>query len=185
MKPISNNVYELTVLDGLKSKSTSNSDDPANSFHTRDIFSPHPTLPDAWKYLGRLDDRVTLANGEKVLPLPIEGHLRQDANIREAVVFGIGRDIPGVLAFRSEKARALSDDDFISAMWPAVEDTNSRAEGFSQTSRDMIVPMSAAVQCPQTDKSTIIRAQVYKVFADQINRCYERLQSRAGWQYAP
>jgi acyl carrier protein len=179
MKPVYGDVCELIVLEGLKSKNTSNSDDPPNSFHTRDTFAPHPTIPDAWKFIGRLDDRVTLANGEKVLPVPIEGRIRQDALIREAVVFGIARDIPGLLVFRSEAARDLSDGDFISAIWPVVAEANLRAEGFSQISRDMIVPVSADKPYPQTDKGTIIRAQVYAVFAKQIDQVYERLLQNA------
>lgn len=182
MKPVSDDLSELIILDGLKSKNASNSDDPPNSFHTRDIFAPHPTIPDAWKFIGRLDDRVTLANGEKVLPVPIEGRIRQDANVREAVVFGIGRDIPGLLVFRGDNVRNLSDEDFISAIWPAVGDANSHAEGFSQISRDMIVPMSADTPYPQTDKHTIIRVQVYKVFADQISQSYKRLQDTSNGQ---
>jgi acyl carrier protein len=182
MKPISEGICELIVLDGLKSKNASNSDDPPNSFHTRDIFSSHPVIPNAWKFIGRLDDRITLANGEKVLPIPMEGRIRQDARVREAVVFGIGRDIPGLLVFRSDCARVLSDHDFVSAIWPAVLDANSHAESFSQISRDMIVPMSADISYPQNDKGTIIRTRVYALFADPIDQSYKRLQDSSNGQ---
>ena len=176
MIPISEDVREAVVLDGAKSKVTSNSNDPPNSFHTRDLFTSHPTIPDGWKYLGRLDDRVTLVNGEKVLPIPIEGRIRQDPAVREAVVFGIDRDVPGLLVFRSSKAQDLSDEEFIMTIWPAVEDANSRAEGFSQISKNAIIPMPSDAEYPQTDKGTIIRAQVYRVFADRIQNLYEQLQ---------
>lgn len=85
MKPVSDDLYELVVLDGYKSKVVSNSDDPPRSFHSNDLFSPHPIIPDAWKHIGRIDDRVTLVNGEKVLPLPIEGRIRSDRLVSEAV----------------------------------------------------------------------------------------------------
>ncbi|KAK1988206.1 hypothetical protein LZ30DRAFT_777058 [Colletotrichum cereale] len=69
--PIADGVHECVILDGLPSKVMSNSDDPApSSYRTLDTFVPHPAIPDAWRYLGRLDDRVTLVNGEKVLPIP-------------------------------------------------------------------------------------------------------------------
>ena len=181
MIPITGGTYELIVLDGFESKVMSNSDDPPNSFHSRDIFVPHDTIPDAWKYLGRLDDRVTLVNGEKVLPLPIEGRIRQDPLVKEAVVFGVGRVVPGLLVFRSFNAQHLSDEEYISTIWPTVEDANSRSEGFSQISRRSIIPVSANTDYPRTDKGTIIRAQVYRAFADHINSMYERLQgSREG-----
>src|SRR4051794_8798126 len=77
-EPQGPDTYECVVLDGLPSKVVSNSSNPPNSFRTKDLFSPHPTIPNAWKYLGRSDDRVTLVNGEKVLPLPFEHQVRQN-----------------------------------------------------------------------------------------------------------
>ena len=175
MTPVSADTYELIVLDGLKSKVVSNADNPPNSFYSRDLFTPHASIPDAWKYIGRLDDRITLVNGEKVLPIPIEGRIRQDPSVKEAVVFGIGKDVPGLLVFRSLSAQHLSDDEFVSAIWPAIKDANSHAEGFSQIGRRAIIPLPTDTQYPQTDKGTIIRAQLYRVFADRINEIYESL----------
>ena len=172
MKPLGDDVYELVVLDGLQTKVVSNSDDPPRSFHTRDLFVKHPVITDAWKSIGRLDDRVTLMNGEKFLPLRIEGKIRQHPMIREAVVFGVGREYPGLLLFRSEQAERLSSHDFVAEVWPTVEEANSAAEAFSQISSDMIIPVAANVECPQTDKGTAIRAQVYQVFEKEIANAY-------------
>ena len=177
MKPIDGPICECVVLDGHKGKMTSNSNDPPNSFHTKDLFIAHPSIPNAWKFVGRLDDRVTLTNGEKVLPLPIEGRIQQDPLVREAAVFGIDRPVPGLLLFKAESARDLSDEVFLERVWPAVEDANSRAEGFSQISREMVVVLGENVECPTTDKSSIKRAQVYRDFKDVIDAVYERLEN--------
>jgi len=177
MKPLDAYTYELIVLDGLPAKVVSNSDDPPKSFHTKDIFTPHPTIPDAWKYLGRLDDRITLMNGEKVLPLPIEGNIRQHPLVREAVLFGIGRDVPGLLLFRSEQSRHLSDEEYVAVVWPSIEEANIKAEAFSQIAREMIVVLAADTEYPRTDKGNIIRAQVYKAFTNVIQEAYEGLKT--------
>jgi len=177
MKQIDGPICECVVLDGHKGKMTSNSNDPPNSFHTKDLFIAHPSIPNAWKFVGRLDDRVTLTNGEKVLPLPIEGRIQQDPLVREAVVFGIDRPVPGLLLFKAESARGLSDEEFLERVWPAIEVANSRAEGFSQISREMVVVLGENVDCPSTDKSSIKRAQVYRDFKDVINAVYERLEN--------
>ncbi|KAF6229077.1 hypothetical protein HO133_007191 [Letharia lupina] len=171
-KPIAADTFEFVFLKNHPGRNISNSDDPPNSFHSRDIFTPHKTIPGAWKFLGRIDDRVTLMNGEKVLPLPIEGSIRQHKLVREAVVFGIGRVIPGLLVFRSQTAKDLGDKDFIETVWPIVDAANCVAEGFSQIGVDMIVPMPAGVSIPLTDKGSIIRAQVYNVFAKEIEEAY-------------
>ena len=178
MKLIEDNVYECVVLDGYAGKVTSNSDDPPNSFHSRDLFELHPTISGAWKFIGRLDDRITLMNGEKMFPLQIEGRIRQNALVREAVVFGVERPVPGLLVFRAKSAAELSDEDFIDQIWPAVQDANLRAEGFSQISKIMIAPVSADVDPPSTDKASIKRAQAYSLFSSVIDQTYEKLNNR-------
>ena len=177
-KPISDDTFEFVFLENHPGRIVSNSDNPPKSFHSRDIFTPHKTITGAWKYLGRLDDRVTLMNGEKVLPLPIEGSVRRHELVREAVVFGIGRTIPGLLVFRSQTAKDLDDKHYIDKIWPIVEAANRIAEGFSQIGVDMIVPMPAGMPVPSTDKRSIIRAQVYNVFEKEIEDAYVRLEQR-------
>ncbi|RDW80543.1 hypothetical protein BP5796_05241 [Coleophoma crateriformis] len=142
MKPVGGNLYELVVLDGHVGKWASNSDDPPNSWYTNDLFEAHPSIPNAWKFIGRSDDRVTLSNGEKVLPLPIEGRIRQHPL------------------------------DFLSTIWPVVQAANAHSEGFSRISRDMIAVADDDIDIHLTDKSSIKRAQVYKHFKDVIDKMY-------------
>lgn len=175
MKHVTENIFELVLLDGLKTKVMSNSDDPPNSLHTHDLFREHPTSPDAWYYLGRQDDRITLANGEKVLPLPIESHVMDSPLVRQALVFGVGKDFPGMLIFRSQNAAAMSDTVFLSNVWPWIVRANSMAESFSQITRSMVVTLSAETAFPQTDKGSVIRAQTYLLFHQEIQDAYTRM----------
>ncbi|KAL4757625.1 uncharacterized protein BDW70DRAFT_171160 [Aspergillus foveolatus] len=176
MKPISDDLYECVYLEGHPALTASNSDDPPGSYHSRDVFTPHPEMRERWKYVTRLDDRITLLNGEKVLPLPIEGTIRQSALIDEAVVVGVNRTAPGLLVFRSEAAKTIPDAEFLDRIWPNVEDANSCAEQFSQISRDMICVLPYGSSRPQTDKGSIIRAQVYASYADVIDGLYTRYE---------
>lgn len=171
-------MFECVYLKGHPGLSESNSDEPVpGSWRSKDVFTPHPTIPNAWKYITRVDDRVTLVNGEKVLPLPIEGCIRQHEMVREAVVFGVDRPVPGLLLFRGASANGVVDDEqFIDAVWPVISEANSHAEAFSQITRDMVCVLPSDVEYPRTDKGSIIRAQVYKQFAEQIQQLYERLE---------
>jgi hypothetical protein len=78
MKPISETepLYECVYLAGYPALTTSNLDDPPGSFYSKDVFAPYPTILGRWKYISRLDDRVTLVNSEKVLPLSMEGYVK-------------------------------------------------------------------------------------------------------------
>lgn len=181
-------VFECVALDGLPSKGPSNSKppfsekNPENSFRTADLFTRHPD-PDKsnyYKYLSRLDDRITLVNGEKVLPIPIEGAIRQHTLVREAAVFGFQQSMPGVLIFRSpDHGVELSDEQFMQKVWPAVEAANAKAETFARISREMVVVKPADCVYPRTDKGTFIRAQMYQQFASDISNAYARLNDSA------
>ena len=47
MKPLGGGVCELVLLDGLKSKTASNSNNPPNSYHTKDLFVTHKNISDS------------------------------------------------------------------------------------------------------------------------------------------
>jgi len=175
MKPLGDDTYECVYLHGLPALVVSNSDDPPKSFHSRDVFIKHSSLV-AWKHIGRLDDRITLSNGEKVLPLPIEGRVRLNPLVRECCVFGAGNSIPGILVFRNEDSKDMAEDDFITAIWATIQKANRNTESFSQISKETIVPLPAEVDYPKTDKESIKRAQIYHVFAKDMNAMYERLE---------
>ncbi|KAJ6114772.1 hypothetical protein N7486_000550 [Penicillium sp. IBT 16267x] len=181
MDEISPGVFECVALDGLPSKGPSNSKppfsekNPENSFRTADLFTRHPDPKKSnyYKYMSRLDDRITLVNGEKVLPIPIEGRVREEEFVGECVVFGFQRTVPGALIFRAPgKATHLSNEEFLEIIWPAVEAANARAETFSRIPKELIVIKGADVTYPRTDKGTCIRAQVYQQFEEDIQRAY-------------
>ncbi len=176
-EPHGTDTYECVVLDGLPSKVVSNSSDPPNSFHTSDLFSPHSIIPNAWKFLGRSDDRVTLMNGEKVLPLPFEHHMRRNELVKEALVFGIGKAMPGILIVPSDNASGLSKGELFDMIWPSIQSANSRVEGFSQISKEMVEILAVGTDYPQTDKGTMIRAASYKRFAEIVESVYDRFET--------
>ncbi|KAK0369853.1 hypothetical protein CLIM01_12793 [Colletotrichum limetticola] len=177
MDEVSPGIYECVCLDGIPSKSTSNSDSPPNSFRTRDLFVKHGTQPDWWKYVSRLDDRFTLINGEKVLPIPIEGRIRQEEIVKEAIVFGEQRSYPGALVVKADNAASLNDAEFVEAIWPAVEAANAKAESFSRIPRELIIVLPSETQYPRTDKGTFIRAPFYQQFEKEIQIAYDRYEN--------
>ncbi|KAL4807941.1 putative NRPS-like enzyme [Aspergillus unguis] len=172
-------LFEAVYLAGYPPLTTSNSDNPPGSYHSSDVFAPHPTLPHRWKYVSRLDDRVNLLNGEKVLPLPIEGTIKQHPLVEEAVVVGIGRAVPGLLLFRAPDGESLSEEDFLERVWPAIEEANSRSEQFAQIAKDMVVVLPAGAVRPQTDKGSTIRAQTYRYYDDVIDGIYREDKGNA------
>lgn len=178
MDEISPGIYECVALDGLPSKGPSNSDNPPNSFRTRDLFirHPDPKKSNYWKYVSRLDDRVTLVNGEKVLPIPVEGRIRQSEMVKEVAVFGIGRAVPGVLVFRSHRATKLGPEEYMDEIWPVIESANSTAETFGRIPKELVVVLPFEAKYPSTDKGTFIRAQLYEQYSREIDDAYKAFE---------
>ncbi|CAK4023577.1 Male sterility, NAD-binding [Lecanosticta acicola] len=186
MDEIAPGVFECVGLDGLPSKGPSNTEppfsatNPKNAFRTKDLFTRHPDPKKSnyYKYLARSDDRLTLVNGEKVLPIPMENSIRLDPLVREAVVFGYQKTVPGVLIMRSqEEGLELSKDEYLAAVWPSIEAANLQAESFSRVPKEMVIVQNADMTYPRTDKGTFIRAQVYEQFADDISKAYEAFEA--------
>jgi thioester reductase-like protein len=162
-------IYEMVVLDGWPSKVMSNR--PDGSYATKDLFMKHPTI-EAYKYYARLDDTINLVNGEKVNPLELEGSVRQDPAVADAIVFGVGNENIGLMVVPSATGAALSEDEIIDQIWPRAQKALSKMPDYGQLSRDMIRLLPADVEYPRTDKGTFIRQAVYRQFADLIEDAY-------------
>lgn len=175
-KKVGEGVYEAVYLKSHPAlmASTSNSNDPPGSFHSKDLFTPHPTIPNAWKYIARDDDRLTLLNGEKILPLSMEGAVRESPLIRDGLMVGNDRLTAGLLLFRSAAATGMSDDEVLRDVWPLIETANAVMDEHGRITRDMIVQLPADVEYPATDKNNIIRAASYRMFEGIIDNLYNQ-----------
>ncbi|KJR86710.1 NRPS-like enzyme [Sporothrix schenckii 1099-18] len=174
-KHVEGTTYEAVFFKSHPALLMSNSDDPPGSYYAKDLFKPHPTIPNAWKYIARQDDRLTLITGEKILPLGMEGAVREHPLVKDALMFGNDRAVPGMLVFRAQAAAALTEDEFIRAIWPAIEQANSIADEFARITRDMVASIAYGVEYPVTDKSNVIRAGATRLFGKQIEAIYARL----------
>ncbi|KAE8144399.1 hypothetical protein BDV25DRAFT_134707 [Aspergillus avenaceus] len=170
-------VFELICLDGWPSKVTSNR--PDGSYATKDLFSKHPTM-EAYKYFARLDDTIVLVNGEKVNPLDMEGRVRQNSTVTEAIVFGSGKASIGLAVIRAPSAASMSDDEVIESIWPAVEKAHEAMPAYGQLSKSMVRVLPEDTQYPRTDKGTIIRQAFYKEFNKLIEDAYDAEDAMSG-----
>lgn len=172
--------YEAVIADGWKSKVVSNQ--PDGSYATRDLFVPHPTKTDRFKYVGRLDDWLVLVNGEKVNPVQFEHTVQSDPHVAEAVVFGAGYVSAGLIIVPAKGYDNMSEDDFIKLVQPTIDAANAQAEAYAKIDREHIrVLMAEAINdCPKTDKGTVIRSAFYKKFEALIKSVYEDAERSTG-----
>ncbi|KAK1243101.1 hypothetical protein MKX07_003729 [Trichoderma sp. CBMAI-0711] len=171
-------LYECVVLDGWPSKVQSNQ--PDGSYATKDLFQPHPSIPRAWKYIARLDDTIVLVNGEKFNPVMMEGKIRSNKNVAEAVVFGAGRSHLGLLLVPAATLAGRSEGEILDMVWPIVNSANQTADTFARISRNMIRILPHDCAYPRTDKGSIIRQAFYKQFQQEIEETYDRADTVPG-----
>ncbi|KAK7408942.1 hypothetical protein QQX98_008886 [Neonectria punicea] len=164
-------LYECCVTDGWPAKVQSNQND--NSYRTKDLFEPHPTIPRAWKFICRIDDTIVLVNGEKFNPLAMEGSIRSNKKITEAVVFGAGRPYLGILIVPSQTWAGKSNKEILDAIWPVVESANQSADSFARIAKGMIRLLPQDCDYPRTDKGSVIRQAFCKKFQNEIDEEYD------------
>lgn len=135
-------LFELVVLEGWPSKVATNRSD--GSYATKDLFIPHPSIPNAWRYSARLDDTIALLNGEKVGPTNMEQAIRDNKYVREAVVFGIGKPQLGMMIIPSEETVGIPESQILEYIWPVVESSNAVVPGYARVSVDMVKVLPAS-----------------------------------------
>lgn len=69
-------------------------------YHTKDLFSPHPTKPGLWRHRGRIDDVVLLSNGQKILTTDIDKKIEQCPQVSGVLVIGGARRLVAVVELR-------------------------------------------------------------------------------------
>jgi thioester reductase-like protein len=142
------------------------------AFHTKDLFQRHPEKPNLYKYYGRLDDIIVLANGEKVNPIPLEQHVQGHPSINSAVLVGEGRNQTALMLEPTKALDEAERADFLAGIWDWIQESNKYVPGPGRVSRDKIIFAVADKAFPRTAKNTVIRKKAEKAYQEEINAAY-------------
>ena len=165
------NLAELVVLSGWPHLAKRNRED--GSYATSDLFAPHRTIENAWKYHSRADSQLTLITGKKFDPEPFESAIATSPLLSDVFIFGNGRQYPGALLFRSKESSSLSSTQVIEQIWPQIEKLNAKSQAHTCLSKSMLVVMpSNALPLDKSSKGTILRTQAEKKYKEQIENAY-------------
>ncbi|VUC37214.1 unnamed protein product [Clonostachys rosea] len=145
---------------------------------TQDLFEPHPSLPDYWRHVGRVDDVIVFSSGEKTNPISFESHVLDHEDVDGAIVFGSGRMEAGLLL--ELKKEVLDADQFspqgtIDKIWPKVEEANSSAPEHARVGKHLVHVASSGKRFPRTAKGTVKRQEALDMFHEEIQSVYDSL----------
>lgn len=141
---------------------------------TKDLYRPHPALPDYWIYHGRADNIIVFSNGEKLNPVTIEEIISDHAELKGAMVVGAQRFQAGAIV--EPKAFPETEDDkkaLLDRVWILVERANEETVQHGRISRDMLVLSNPTKPFLRAGKGTIQRAMTVKLYEEDINKIYE------------
>lgn len=145
-----------------------------DEYDTKDMYKPHPTLPQHWIYFGRSDNIIVFSNGEKLNPIGIEETVQGHPEVKGAIVVGTDRFQAALLI---EPMKAPQDEkekeEFIDRIWPYVERANKENVAHGQIARQFIMLSDPKKPFQRAGKGTIQRASTLKEYKDEIDKLYE------------
>ncbi|KAI0127236.1 nonribosomal peptide synthetase [Xylariales sp. AK1849] len=146
-----------------------------NEYYTKDLYRPHPSLPNHWTYYGRADNIIVFSTGEKLNPITIEHIIGDHPQVKGALVVGSNRAQPGLLIepvsypLNNEEEKKLCD-----SLWPLVLQANKESVAHGQIGRDFIAVSSPDKAFLRAGKGTIQRAATLKLYEAEIDELYQK-----------
>ena len=145
-------------------------------YRTRDLFEPHPMVPDAWSWRARADDIIVFLNGEKTNPVSMEQYVvahNLDV-VGGALVVGAQRFQAALLIEPAASTGPLTTAEqasLIERVWPSVEEINRSTPAHARIEKSLIL-VASPHPFIRAGKGTIQRAASIAQYAAEIDRLY-------------
>ncbi|RYP65180.1 hypothetical protein DL770_009058 [Monosporascus sp. CRB-9-2] len=167
--------YEMVVLADETNKDTSaihHNMPGVTEYHTKDLFTRHPENPRLFKYYGRRDDIIVLANGTKLYPIPLEVSVQSHPSLKGAFVIGNHRTQAALLVEPRESLDEGQRTKLLEELWPLVETSNSLIAGQGRIQQGKVICAKPDKPFARTPKGTVIRKLSEALYHDEIEQLY-------------
>lgn len=144
-----------------------------NEYHTKDVYSPHPTKPELWLYQGRGDDMLVFSNGEKLNPLPVEESITAQPLVSAALIVGQSRFQPALLVEPKSPVAYPDDRDvLLDKIWPVIQGACRTAPAHGQIAKDMILFTKPDKPFLRSAKGSVRRQVSCDLYSKEIESLY-------------
>ena len=147
----------------------------AEEYATRDLYVPHPSKKDLWKWMARRDDLIVLLNGEKTNPVSMEQQIvARNVNVKTAIVAGAQRFQLSLIIEPaiSRKLSLTQRAAFIEELWPTIEVANLDCPAHGRISKSHILFTNPAKPVLRTAKGTVQRFATYRLYSEELDVLY-------------
>ncbi|KAF8461661.1 hypothetical protein JB92DRAFT_3137078 [Gautieria morchelliformis] len=135
------------------------------AYATSDIWEPHPSVPNLWRFHSRIGDVTVLSNEELLL---------EDRRIHYVQVFGSGRPMNDVIL--QPRDSSISASEFLSQIQATIEHANALIPKHSRLVRELILVAPADKPFATTDKATVKKKETLDKFQLEIEAAYEIME---------
>lgn len=182
--PISDGIYELVMrqdkaLSETQSTFAIRGQEGLNEYRTKDLFQPHPRVPNAWCWRSRADDIIVFLNGEKTNPVAMEQHVvAQHSELGGALVVGAQRFQaalllePAASRLSSGPLSTAEQAALIERVWPSVQEANQFTSAHAKIEKSMIFVLDGPLL--RAGKGTIQRAASIQQYNKDIETLYQK-----------
>ena len=174
MEPAESGLSEMVLKPkDIKYQPIFNNFPELQEWRTKDLFEPHPSKPNLWRYRGRRDDLLALSNGEKFNPVPTEKIVEGHPQLKGALVVGQGHFQAGLIiepdwSTLPEGGEAA----LIESVWPLVEKANVEAPGHARIYKSKIAVSRKDKPFVRAAKGSIIRIATNDLYKEEIKELY-------------
>ena len=172
----SEGLFELTIVRNPRYKdfqSVFYTYENLTVFHTQDLYSPHPVIANAWRYVGRADDIITLSNGEKINPIPMEKIIMDHEGVKSSLLVGEGRFQTGLLVeAKVQPSTPEEEQSMVRSLAAVIDKANKDSLAHGRLSKDLIVIASPNKPFPRSGKGTVQRRATLSLYRDELDAMY-------------
>lgn len=144
-------------------------------YRTKDLFEPHPDIPEAWCWRARADDIIVFLNGEKTNPISMEQHIvSNNPELSGALVIGSQRLQAALLIEPASESPLTTEEQaaLIERVWPSVEHTNRSAPAHARIEKSFILVVPPDRRLIRAGKGTFMRGPSISQYTEEIERLY-------------
>ncbi|KAK8008295.1 hypothetical protein PG991_010846 [Apiospora marii] len=178
---VGDSLYELVIqrkeaLAGTQPTFTIRGKEDLQEYRTRDLFAPHPAVPDVWAWQARADDIVVFLNGEKTNPISMEHHIvtRNPGIVSGALVIGTHRFQAALLIEPATPMHTKADQAvLIEHVWPSIEEANRVAPAHARVEKPLVFVTAPDRPLVRAGKGTLQRGASVALYKAEINVLYE------------
>lgn len=156
----------------------------------KDLFAPHPTRKNTWKYVSRADELIIMENGYKLLPTPFEAEVfGKDPRIKSASIYGTAKQHLAVIielvnppppAYFEDKVKEMKNgkvadagDPIVDEIWPVVQTVNEELTKFStktsQIPKHAVIIANPERPLPRTGKGGVQKRLSEKLYREELD----------------